>query len=177
MNTSLVLTLIGPNTTGIVYRLAHTAALHDANWLGARMANLAGQFAGIVHLDVPDEKAEALGAALHELEVSGMRLLITRGSAVTKQSANGLLRLDLIGQDHPGIVRDVSRVLAQHETSIENLVTERVVSAFAGEQLFRATAQLRVPGNVGVPELRASLESLAHELMVDLTLDSGMSTR
>lgn len=177
MNTALVLTLIGPNTTGIVYRLAHTAALHDANWLGARMANLAGQFAGIVHLDVPDEKAEALSAALHELEGCGMRLLITRGSAGTKQSANDLLRLDLIGQDHPGIVRDISGVLAQHEASIENLVTERVSSAFAGNELFRATAQLRVPGNVVVPELRASLESLAHELMVDLTLDSGLAAR
>jgi glycine cleavage system regulatory protein len=41
----------------------------------------------------------------------------------------------------------------------------------SGELLFRATADLRVPAGLDLDELRSSLESLAYELMVDVTLD------
>ena len=177
MNEALVVTVIGPNTTGIVHRLASAAASHDADWLGARMANLAGQFAGVVHFDVAPDKADALAGALHELEGEGIRMLVTRGRSLALPSPDDLLGLELTGQDHPGIVRDISGALAECGVSIENLVTERVSGAFSGEALFRAKADLRVPGSASLPELRASLEAIADELMVDLTLDSGMRAR
>ena len=42
----------------------------------------------------------------------------------------------------------------------------------SGGQLFRAQAVLNVPGELGLDELRAVLEDLADDLMVELTLDS-----
>jgi len=175
MNTSLILAVIGPNTTGIVHRLAQIAAAHEANWVGARMANLAGQFAGIIQLELPVANADALTAALHEIELTGMRLLITRGNAMPSARDVDVLRLELVGNDHPGIVRDISGALARLGVSIENLITDRVSGANSGEPLFRASAKLQVPGTVQTPELRVALESVAHDLMVDLTLDSGPS--
>ena len=102
MAASLVLALIGPNTTGIVHRLAQIAADHDANWLGARMANLAGQFAGIVHLELPEANVQALMAAFGEVERIGMRLLITHGDAPGHEPAIDVMRLEVVGNDHPG---------------------------------------------------------------------------
>jgi glycine cleavage system regulatory protein len=172
MNTSLVLALIGPNTTGIVHRLAEIGASHDANWLSARMMNLAGQFAGVVHLEVPEARANALKAALTEVEGHGMSLLITVGDPPLARTPGDHLRLELVGSDHRGIVRDISRALARLGVSIESLVTDRVSGACSGELLFRATAEISVPADVATEQVRSSLESLAQDLMIDLTLDT-----
>jgi glycine cleavage system regulatory protein len=177
MTASLVLALIGPNTTGIVHRLAQIAADHDANWLGARMTNLAGQFAGIVHLELPEANVQALMAGFGEIERMGMRLLITKVNAPASEPAIDVLRLEVVGNDHPGIVRDISDALARLGVSIENLVTDRTSGACSGDALFRASAALQVPGDVATSEVRAALESLAQDLMVDLTLDAGSAVR
>jgi glycine cleavage system regulatory protein len=41
----------------------------------------------------------------------------------------------------------------------------------SGEVLFEAKADLRIPHDVSLDELRETLETIATELMVDLTLD------
>ena len=64
MTTSLVLTVIGSDHTGIVNLLSDVAQRFGANWAGSRMASLAGQFAGMVHFEVPDQSAESLASAL-----------------------------------------------------------------------------------------------------------------
>lgn len=173
MNESLVLALIGPNTTGIVHRVAGIATAHAANWLSARMMNLAGQFAGIIYLELPQANVEALKSALREVERNGMRVLVTGGDAALAGSATDQLRLELVGSDHRGIVRDISGVLAELGVSIESLVTDRVSGAHSGDLLFRASAQLRVPADVATAKLRTALEALAQDLMVDVTLDTS----
>jgi glycine cleavage system regulatory protein len=62
--TSLILTVIGADRPGLVEALAATIATHQGNWLESRMAHLAGKFAGILRLEVADERADALAAAL-----------------------------------------------------------------------------------------------------------------
>ena len=171
MKTSLVITVMGPNTLGLVNRLAEIAADFGANWLRARMANLAGQFAGVFQLEVAEVSADALDAALHQLESTGLRVMTTRGETPAFATQTDLHRLQLVCQDHPGIVRDTSRVLARNGVSIEDLVTDCVSGAFSSERMFQATAQLRVPDKFEIARLREALEALANELMVDLTLD------
>ncbi|HVO88625.1 MAG TPA: ACT domain-containing protein [Casimicrobiaceae bacterium] len=172
MNASVVLTLIGPNTTGIVFRVAQIVGAHGGNWLGARMANLAGQFAGIVQLELPQDNVERFSAALGELDAIGMRFLVAKGDVPAAASGPDLLRLEVVGHDHPGIVRDIADVLARHGVSIEQLSTDRVSGAFSGESLFKAIAQVRLPEHVATRDLRAALESVAHEVMVDIALES-----
>ena len=171
MNTSLVVTVMGPNTLGLVNRLAEIAADFGANWLRARMANLAGQFAGVFQLEVAAASVDALDAALHRLESTGLRVMTTLGDPQAYASERELHRLQLVCQDHPGIVRDTSRVLAKNGVSIEDLITDCVSGAFSNERMFQASAQLRVPDTLEIVRLREALEALANELMVDLTLD------
>jgi glycine cleavage system regulatory protein len=84
------------------------------------------------------------------------------------------VRLDLVGNDHPGIVRDIARVLARSQINIEEFESDVTSAAMSGETLFRARATLRVPPAVTIEQLRAQLEALAGELMVDLALDDGV---
>jgi glycine cleavage system regulatory protein len=170
MSTSLILTIVGPDRPGLVNLLSDKATGFGANWLESRMANLAGQFAGIVRLEVPQARADALVAALRDLESSGLRVTIARGAG-TPAPARRRLQLELVGQDRPGIVRDISRELAQRGVSIDELVTDCISGSMSGENLFRARAQLQVPEKVPTAELRRALEALANDLMVDVTLD------
>jgi glycine cleavage system regulatory protein len=169
MATSLVLTVIGRDRPGLVSALSDQAAALGANWLESRMAHLAGHFAGIVHVEVADAQVESLLAALRKLDAVGLRVEATRTEAPVGV-AGRLLALELVGQDKPGIVRDVSRALATQGVSIESFESEVTSGAMSGEAIFRARARVRVPATVQVEALRQTMEALANELMVDLEL-------
>jgi len=173
VNVSLVLTVIGPDRPGIVQQLAQTVAEHDANWLQSRMAHLAGQFAGILRVGVPEHKATALSAALEQLATEGLRVVIERTVTGLETGKRQLLRLDLVGSDRPGIVRDISRALADRGVNVEDLTTECDAAPMSGGTLFRATADLQAPHDLSLDELRGILEELASDLMVEITLDEG----
>ncbi|HEY8709992.1 MAG TPA: formyltransferase family protein, partial [Burkholderiaceae bacterium] len=76
--TSLVVTVMGPDRPGIVSLLSDRAQRFGANWAASRMAKLAGEFAGMVHFEVPRENADALATALRALESSGLRVVIAK---------------------------------------------------------------------------------------------------
>jgi methionyl-tRNA formyltransferase len=170
MTTSLVVTAIGPDRPGIVNQISDVAQRFGASWAGSRMANLAGQFAGMVHFEVSDASADALASALGSLESAGLRIVIARSHAGGAPPARRRVRLELVGHDRPGIVRDLSGSLAQRGVSIEELETHVASAAMSGEQLFKVKALLAVPAGLPDAELRGALEALANEMMVDLEL-------
>lgn len=137
------------------------------------MASLAGQFAGIVHFQVPPAQAAPLTRSLQDLEGMGLRVIVAEGTGAAPPAVVRVLKLDLVGQDRPGIVRDISRVLAELGISIQELTTELSSAAMSGEHLFTARALLHVPAGVATAELRRVLEALANELMVDVTLNEA----
>ena len=171
MQTDIVLTVIGPDRPGLVSALAQTVADGGGNWLDARMASLAGQFAGILLVGVEAEKADALVDALKALEKRGLRFIFETNNTAVAHEAARTLTLELVGLDRPGIVRDISRVVAAQQISIVDLETELVSGSFSGEAMFKARAVLTVPETADIGALRTSLEALANELMVDLSFD------
>ena len=169
--TSLVLTILGPDRPGLVEQIAKLVAEHDGNWLESRMAHLAGHFAGILRVEVDADRAEALSQSLRGLASSGLESIIHPDPASASASDNRpLLHLDLMGQDRPGIVREITRVLASLGVNVEELTTECRAAAETGQPLFHAEAQLRLPSGVTDATLRQSLEAVAADLMVDLKL-------
>lgn len=176
MLTSLVITVIGPDRPGIVSAVSDKAVEFGANWTDSLMANFAGQFAGIVQLQVPVQQCDALMSALRSLDSPGMRVAVARGGDGSGATAVRHLKLDLVGNDHPGIIHSISNQLAQRGISIEKLQTEVISGAWSGEQMFQMNARLLVPLSLDTDELRQGLESLANELMVDITIDDGHGT-
>ena len=171
MITSIVITVIGPDRPGLVSAISDKATEHGANWADSLMANLAGQFAGIVHLQVPTRNADALMAALRALESPGMHVAVAKGGTAAADKPARRVKLDLVGQDRPGIIHSISSQLAQRGVSIEKLQTQIASGAMSGEQMFQMHAVLHVPAGLDDEALRDGLESLANELMVDISLD------
>ncbi len=169
--TALTLTLIGRDRPGLVRSLSERIAAAGGNWLESRMARLAGQFAGILLVDLPEPEVERLVADLRALEAEGLRATVERGLGEEGAAPCQTLTLELVGQDHPGIVREIAQALASRRVNIEELTTRVVSASFSGERMFEAEARLRVPADVSAIDLRDTLEVLANELMVDLRLD------
>ena len=93
------------------------------------------------------------------------------GEEAAAAPAHQILMLELVGQDHPGIVREIAEALAKRRVNIEELTTRVVSGSFSGERLFEAEARLCVPSDVPADELRDLLETLGNELMVDIDLE------
>lgn len=172
-HSSLVLTVIGPDRPGLVEALSEAVAEHGGSWLESRMAHLAGHFAGLLRVSVPEDRREALEADLGRLEARGLRVMIATARTLADAPPSAPLRLDAVGQDRPGIVRDIARALAAHGVNVEELESHTGSAPMSGELLFHVSARLRPPAGLGAETLRSALEKLADELMVDLKLDAA----
>lgn len=173
---TLVLTVIGDDRPGLVATLSGRLTAHGALWERSQMSRLAGKFAGIVEAVVATEDVDELVADLDGLAAQGLAVSITRTSTAP-QTPTHRLSLELVGADRPGIVAEVSALLAARHISIEELETSVRHAPMAGGMLFEAHAVLGAPASADESELRAALESLADELMVDVALaqDPGVS--
>ena len=170
MRDMLVLTIIGPDRTGLVESVSDCIATHGGNWEESRMAHLAGQFAGILLVTIDPARTDQLLSSLRALENAGLQ--VTAQSTAQATPASGMsVSLQVNGQDRPGIIRDVSRILAERGINVEKLESEVKSAAMSGEHMFWARAHLVAPSDVDLADLRARLERLSGELMVDLTVE------
>jgi len=168
--TSLVVTVVGPDRPGIVRTLSERAQRFGANWAASRLSRLAGEFAGMVHFEVPGENADALAASLQGLESSGLKLVIAKSDASGAPAGTRGIDLALVGDDRVGIVSQLTHLLAEAGTSIEHIHTEIVGSTATAPKKFKVSAHLLVPNAVATDELRRRLEPVASEMKLDLAL-------
>ena len=165
----------GTDRAGLVSTVSRLISAHGGSWERSQMAHLAGTFAGIVEVDVPAGQADALVTGIEGLAAQGLRVSVERAGA--DESAPTVpgrrLSIYLVGADQPGIVAEVSELLATHGVNVEELSTRVVDAPMAGGKLFEADAVVGVPDGVDLAVLGAALEALANELMVDLELDQS----
>ena len=76
MQRMLVMTVIGPDRTGLVDSVAGLVTEHGGNWLESRMSRLGGHFAGILRVEVPEDKEPQLAAALQKLQSRGLTVVV-----------------------------------------------------------------------------------------------------
>lgn len=166
--TTLVLTLVGADRSGLVSAVADVVAAHDGNWERSQLAELAGAFAGVVQVSVPDARTAELRAALAGLD--GL-LSIAAHDGVEPSGSGGRRELvvSVLGNDRAGIVRDISAVLHRRGLSIEEMTTETRDAAMYGGRLFEARVVARSPEPDATAAVRADLERLATEIQVDIT--------
>jgi len=173
MSTSIVLTVVSDDRPGIVEALSKVLTDHQGNWAESSMMALAGKFAGILLVQLPDGQAGSFIAAVEALESSGLQIVAKRSDAkpVAKTDTNREYTIELVGQDHPGIVHDITGVLTRHGINVQELETTVQSASMSGESLFIAHATIFVPRDVSMERLQDEMEALANELMVDITLE------
>ncbi|MGO2519835.1 MAG: glycine cleavage system protein R [Microbacterium sp.] len=166
--TTLILTLVGSDRPGLVAAVADVVDAHGGNWENSQVAELAGVFAGVVQVSVAEDRASELTTTLQGLD--GLTVAVHAGTTAT-ESASQPVSLQILGNDRPGIVREISSVLRTHQLSIDDMTTTTRDAAMAGGRLFEASVTAEVPASADLDALRADLERLATEIQVDITLD------
>ena len=158
-----LVTVNGEDQKGLVESLASTIEALGGNWTQSRLCRLEGQFAGIVAVEFGEqpsrfpEKVGTLRCEWKQLE----------SSEDTKKPVN-LASIKILAADRPGIIKQISHILASEGANVEE-VESRVRSApFSGEKMFEAHYQISLDSEADGSKLRSGLESLAEELMCDL---------
>jgi len=169
MQIPLVMTIISPDRTGLVESVARTVAEHGGNWLESRMCRLGGEFAGILRIEIPADKKSALLAALQKLQTNGLQILIRDDAAASAKASGKQTKLEIIGSDRPGIVREITAALARAGVNVEEFSSEVASAPMSGETLFRATARLQLPERCDLAALKHDLEKIAADLLVDVS--------
>jgi glycine cleavage system regulatory protein len=170
MQRLLVMTVIGQDRPGLVDSVAGLVAEHGGNWLESRMSRLGGQFAGILRVEVPGEKEQALIAGLKRLESRGLTVVVQPDKPEPSAAPASESVLEIVGQDRPGIVREISHALASFGVNVEELQTECASAAMSGETLFKASARLSIPASCNAAQIRQELEQIAADLIVEISL-------
>ena len=163
----LVITLVGADRTGLVESVARVVAEHDGNWLESRMCRLGGEFAGILRVEIPAEKKSALLAELQK--ISGLNVVVQPSQLAVAANSGRQTKLEIVGSDRPGIVREITSALARANVNVEEFFSELVSAPMSGETLFKASARLQLPEHCDLAALKKDLEKIAADLLVDVS--------
>jgi glycine cleavage system regulatory protein len=169
MQMPLVMTIIGPDRPGLVESVARVVAGHGGNWLESRMSRLGDKFAGILRIEVPVENRQTLLDALKNLQNDGLTVVVHPDKTTTPAAAGRLAKLEVVGHDRPGIVREISAALARTGVNVEEFASEIASAPMSGEILFKAKARLQMPESCDLAALKKELEKIAADLLVDVS--------
>ena len=169
MKSRVILSVIGSDRPGLTQALAEAVLAADGNWLESHLSRLGGKFVGAVLVELDAGGLPSFEAAIHDMDATGLHVsLVSADQGLT--APGDTLCVELVGQDHPGIVREVTAVLTKLGVNIEDFVTEIGNSAWSGERLFRANAHLKIPaGGTSTDQVRTALEAISGEIMVDFS--------
>lgn len=167
---SLVFTIIGNDRPGLVERIARIVNEHEANWLGSRMSQLGGKFAGMIQVEGEKAHLDELKIALRSLDEVGLSVTVEEGEDVADQKEARTITVTMLGLDRPGIVREVSQALAAHELNVLDLKTDITQAAMTGRPMFNGAAIVECADNQDLSDLADSLEKISQALSVDIEI-------
>jgi glycine cleavage system regulatory protein len=173
----VILTLIGSDRPGLVELVASTVTRLGGNWLESRMAHLGGKFAGILRVQVPAEHLAVLVQTMEQLSRDGLRIVVETSAPLPSRENEPTVELECVGLDRPGIVRDITRVLAGSGANVEEIATDWSSAPMSGETLFRARIRASFRDEAELGGLRRGLEQVATDLMVEIRMVEALGSR
>lgn len=166
MDQTVILTVVGSDRPGLTRAIADAVFAAGGNWLESHLSRLGGKYVGSVLVELPEKRLDELEKAVCGIDAFGINVDII-GSANTDERAGQSLTIEIVGQDRPGIVREVTTVLAGMEVNIEDFATAIEGSAWSGAPLFKGKMTLLIPENLSTDIVREALEGISGEIMVD----------
>lgn len=170
MHVSIIVTILGADRPGLVSSISEVLETHKASWTESRMAHLAGKFAGILEISLPESNVETLNIALDKLQTNDLRIRIEAAQKTNKPSPTKTLNVEILCQDRLGIINDVTEVLAKLNVNIEELDSTVKEASMAGGMLFCAELSLGLPEGVNAEAVEDALEEMSDQLMIDINL-------
>jgi glycine cleavage system transcriptional repressor len=166
----MVLTALGPDKPGLVKEVSAVIHRAGANLEDSRMAVLAGEFALIVLFSGTAEALEQIQNDSRQLERELGFSITFRSTQRREGTVERRYRLEVSGGDQPGIVHEVSEVLASQQINVYSLESRLDHAAFSGTPLFSMWAELEIPDKAKVQPLRIELEKVCEAMQLEVVL-------
>ena len=157
---------------GVIEEISRLIETHRGNWLDSQLARLGGRFAGVLLVQVPLARQEALAAALAGLESQGIRATLTSGGEAPSSSPASR-RITLLGPDRPGIVHELTRAMHTAGFNVLAMTTSVESAPMSGESLFRAEARIEIGEGSRLDELEWQLDAMAEAMTLDIDILEG----
>ena len=166
---SLIISAVGSDRPGIVSELSGVITSHGGNVEESRMSRLGSDFAIIMLVTVAPNWEESLEVALKSIT----ELTITTKPTKLPQVSDGRqFRIDLSGADNEGIVKVLSKYLAEKSINILEMETHTSQAPVSGTPLFNLNAFVSIPNDVEEKLIQADLSQIAQDLGVEIQLSN-----
>lgn len=170
-----ILSVVGSDRPGLTSALAGAVLGAGGNWLESHLSQLGGLYVGSVLVALAPERLEALREAVGRVDAEGLTVRIVparEGAAAAPGGGSGgqALQLDLVGQDRPGIVNEVTAALGGLGANIETFRTWVVAGPHSGAPMFHMAATLALPPGLAAEAVQGALEDISAEILVDISL-------
>lgn len=171
MDTSYIVTFIGDDRPGLVEELSSVIESNRGNWHESRLSQLGGKFAGLILVSLPSESGAELEAQLKALSSSGLSVRVTPTSETPLVEGGRSITLSVLGPDRLGIIKEISRALAERQINVVEMDSQVESAAMSGEALFRARIDAHIPGDTDLGDLHDCLEEIANQMTLEIDLD------
>jgi glycine cleavage system regulatory protein len=165
----LVLSVIGSDRPGLTKALAAAVLSAGGNWLESHLSRLGGLYVGSVLVELAADGVDRLRIAVSTVDAQGLEVRIAPASE-RLGAAGEALHFGLVGQDHPGIVDQVTAVLSGLGANIETFKSWVDAEPHSGLPLFHMETRLRLPSELRADRVQAALEEISAEIMVDISV-------
>ena len=131
------------------------------------MSHLAGQFAGIVQVELPELELAKFSLELGQID--DLNITIQEGHPTSSDiEPQDLLSISIVGNDRKGIIQEVTKALHSVDANIEQLGSQLESAPNTGQLLFRANVTALLPEHSSIEELTDAIENLGDDVMVDV---------
>ena len=171
METSYVITFIGDDRPGLVEQVSSVIENNRGSWHESRLSQLGCKFAGIVLVSLPTESGKALETDLKALSSSGLSVRVTPGTSIPDHGDYRPITLTVMGPDRLGIVREISRTLAERQINVVEMDSHVSSAAMSAELIFTARIDAQIPQDTDMDDLHDTLDEIANHMTLEIDLE------
>jgi glycine cleavage system transcriptional repressor len=168
----LAVSALGPDRPGIVAALTGVLLEHGANLEDSQMTILRGRFALMLIVALPDAAdpdslSTDLDAIAAELSLEALFVREVEGGSAPAPEPSHVVTV--YGVDHPGIVHQATKALAERAVDITDL-NARLVEEEGEETLYTLMMEVAVPPRQDADELEEALAAVAQREQVEIVV-------
>ncbi len=168
MKTDLILLFTSSDRPGIVQSITKAVVSNGGNWEESRLAKLAGDFAGIARISMPESKLAQFERAIKELASHGLDIRVKPAQESPAPAAGTHCVLRCNGADHEGIVNSIAAYLAGDGINVESMETAVEHAPISGTPLFNMFAEIVLPQTISLDDFSQRITAMSSELGIDI---------
>ncbi len=165
MNSQFVVTLTGPEKSGLLKKLAAETHRLGGQWLESKVIHLENCVACIVKIDVPGENETPTRNLFSEL--AGYQSAFYP-VAELQSDQQKVVTVNFDTRDRPGLMSDITHTLSDQGVRLVHIESQRMSVAELGQNMFKARMKLRVPKEIDEQVVAKELEKLCSKAFVEI---------